>query len=178
MVPEEYEAAFRDRARYTNAQTSTAIEGNPLGSQRALQVLVNGPDESRPDEVEVANVEAAYQFMAVIAADATLHIDAGVIRSLNALVLRGLPDAAARNRGRYRTVGSQIVDADTRALRHTTPQPSWIPDLISGFVDDLNRWLKGDHPLVAAAKAHFAWCRSTRFRIEMGAPLTSSPALS
>ncbi len=154
MVPEGYEATFRDRARATNAQTSTAIEGNPLSSQRALQVLVNGPDESHPYEVEIANVEAAYQFVALIATDATLRIDEGVIRSLNFQVLRGLP-GAARNRGKYRAVGAQIVDADTRGIRYTAPPPTWLPELMAGFVDDLNRWLKEGHPLVAAAKAHF-----------------------
>lgn len=155
MVPEGYEQYFRDRARYVSAHTSTAIEGNPLDEQQSMLVLLFGADEDNPNEIEKANTDAAYETLAQIASDKTLRIDEGLIRAFNSMLLRGLPGRAAERRGMYRPGGSQIVDADTRAIRYNPPPPEWVPDLMKGFVESAARWREEDPPPVVAAKVHF-----------------------
>ena len=156
LVPDGYEEYFRERARFVSAHTSTAIEGNPLDERQAFQMLLRGIASDDPNEIEIANVERAYAVVAELAADPSLRIDQGLIRSLNSLVLRDLEDPAARQRGRYRRGPASVIDAATRAVRYDAPPPEWVPSLMEGFEEDLATWMDADNPLVTAAKAHFA----------------------
>jgi Fic family protein len=156
MVPQGYEEFFREEARYISAHTSTAIEGNPLGQQQAMLVLVEGADADDPNAVELVNLRDAYELMAQLTSDASLQIDEGIIRTINSMVLKGLPGSQARNRGKYRPGPSMIVDSATREPRYVAPQAELVPELMAGFVGDVMAWrseLPG--PLVAAL-AHFA----------------------
>ena len=156
LVPAGYEPYFRDRARFSSAHTSTAIEGHGLESQQALHVLVHGPDDDQPDEIATANTALAYELIRQLAPDASLVIDQGLIRTLNSILLRGLPGLAAERRGKYRPGGALIVDATTRQVRYKPPPPEWVPELMQHVVGGLSTWIEEDPPPVAAAKAHFA----------------------
>ncbi len=155
MIPEGYEALFQETARYTSVHTSTAIEGNPLGYQAALVVLVEGADPDQPVEVEKVNLEEAYELMGSLAEDKSIKIDQGIIRTINSIVLKGLPDTKARNRGKYRVGGSLIVDAGTGAIRYRPPPPQWVPELMDNFTLDMNRWINEYPGPIAAALGHF-----------------------
>ncbi|OGO50060.1 MAG: hypothetical protein A2148_06065 [Chloroflexi bacterium RBG_16_68_14] len=155
MVPQGFEGFFQQSARYTSVHTSTAIEGNTLDYDAAMVVLVEGADEDQPLEVEKVNLDEAYELMASLVEDKTTKIDQGIIRTMNSIVLKGLPDAKARNRGKFRVGPSLIVSASTGEVRYRPPPPQWVPDLMNNFVDDLNRWMRECPGPVAAALAHF-----------------------
>jgi Fic family protein len=155
LVPDGYEPYFQEQARYVSAHTSTAIEGNPLESDAAMRVLVEGADPDIPAEVEKVNLDEAYQLVAQLGSDASLRIDQGLIRALHSLTLKGLPDQSARNRGRYRAGQNLIVDSSTRAVRYIPPPPALVPDLMAGYAAQVNEWRERFPGPVAAAMAHF-----------------------
>ncbi|MDZ4278436.1 MAG: Fic family protein [Dehalococcoidia bacterium] len=155
MVPQGFERFFQESARYTSVHTSTAIEGNTLDYDAAMVVLVEGADEDQPLEVEKVNLDEAYELMASLVEDKTTKIDQGIIRTMNSIVLKGLPDAKARNRGKFRVGPSLIVSASTGEVRYRPPPPQWVPELMDNFVDDVNRWMRECPGPVAAALAHF-----------------------
>ncbi len=155
LIPKGYEPFFRQSARYESAHTSTAIEGNVLDRDAAMAVLREGADPDQPPELEIANLSEAYELMASLAEDKSTRIDQGIVRTMNSMVLKGLPGAAARNRGRYRVGPSLIVDASTRAVRYRPPQPQRVPELMAALADDINVWLDEEPGPVAAALAHF-----------------------
>lgn len=156
LVPRGFEGFFQDQARYLSAHTTAVIEGNPVAWERAVQLLLEGFESNRPEEIEVRNTEVAYELIGQLASDESLRIDQGLIRSLNSLVLRGLPGRAAQRRGQYRRGPATIVDEHSRTARYRAPPAEWVPQLMAGLEDDLQQWLARDHPVVAAAKAHFA----------------------
>lgn len=156
MVPEGYERYFQDKARFSSAHTSTAIEGNPTGEQQAMLVMVRGANLAEPDEVEMANAELAYQLLEQLASDRSLRIDQGLIRTFNSILLQNLQGRGAELRGKYRPGGSQVVDAVTREVRYNPPPPEWVPELMGNMEKDIERWRQEDPPPVVAAKVHFA----------------------
>lgn len=155
MIPAGYEPFFQEAARYTSVHTSTAIEGNTLDRESAMLVLVEGADPDQPLQVEKVNLDEAYELMASLAEDKSTKIDEGIIRTINSMVLKGLPDAGAKNRGKYRAGPSLIVDANTRQLRYRPPPPQWVPELMANLTTDINDWLHTHPGPVAAALAHF-----------------------
>lgn len=155
FVPKGFERFFQESARYTSVHTSTAIEGNTLDYGAAMVVLLEGADEDQPLEVEKVNLDEAYELMASLVEDKTTRIDQGIIRTMNSIVLKGLPGAGAKNRGKFRTGPSLIVSASTGEVRYRPPPPQWIPELMDGFVADVNRWMNDCPGPVAAALAHF-----------------------
>lgn len=155
LIPNEYESYFQDSARYLSAHTSTAIEGNPLGEEEAMEVLAEGPDPDSAMEVEKANLDEAYKLMLQLASDKATRVDEGITRTVNSMVLKGLPEAQTRNRGRYRPGPSLVVDAVTRAVRYRPPQPAWVPELMRGLVEDIDDWRQSMQGPLAAALTHF-----------------------
>lgn len=155
LIPYEFESFFQESAQYMSAHTSTAIEGNTLDDEKAMLVLVEGPDPNEPMEVEKVNLEEAYELMTLLAADKTTKIDEGIIRTVNSIVLKGLPDSQARNRGKYRVGSSLVVDAATREIRYRPPSAHWVPQLMHNFVADIDTWSRDYPGPVAAALAHF-----------------------
>ena len=156
FVPPGYEAYFRKRAQYRSVQTSTAIEGNQLDETRAMLVLVEDTQPASPDELEVKNLDEAYDLVRQIASDPSVRIDEGLVRTMNSVMLRNLPGAQAAARGRYRLGPSLIVNKQTRAVRYRPPPPEWVPDLMASFVLDIQRWMSDGVPgPVVAALAHF-----------------------
>lgn len=153
LVPPGYEAYFQEQARYLSAHTSTKIEGNPLTDEEATLVLVEGANLDKPDQVEKVNLEEAYELISQLALDKSTKVDEGLIRTLNSITLKHLPEA--RRRGAYRVGSNLIVDADTRALRYRPPPPQWVLELMKGLVEDIEKW-REEHPgPVTAALAHF-----------------------
>ncbi len=157
LVPPGYEAYFRKRAQYRSVQTSTAIEGNKLGEAQAMLVLVEDTQAASPDEIEVKNLDEAYDLIQQIATDPSVRIDEGLVRTMNSIMLRGLPTAEARSRGKYRVGPSLIINSQTRAVRYRPPQPEWVPALMENFVKDVQTWMREQtYPgPVIAALAHF-----------------------
>lgn len=157
LVPPGYEAYFRKRAQYRSVQTSTKIEGNKLGETQAMLVLVEDSQASSPDELEVKNLDEAYELIQQIATDPSVRIDEGLVRTMNSIMLRGLPSAEARTRGKYRAGPSLIVNSQTRAIRYRPPPPEWVPDLMENFIKDVQVWMRDrvyPGPIIAAL-AHF-----------------------
>lgn len=155
LIPMEYERYFQESSHYLSAHTSTAIEGNPLGEEEAMLVLVEGPDPDEPVQVEKVNLDEAYQLMTQLASDKATRIDEGIIRTVNSIVLKGLPDSQARNRGKFRPGPSLIVDAGTREVRYRPPPPGWVSELMRNLVMDIDTWRNELAGPLAAALAHF-----------------------
>jgi Fic family protein len=155
LIPKEYESYFQESAHYLSAHTSTAIEGNPLGDEEAMIVLVEGPDPNEPMQVEKANLDEAYQLMTQLASDKATRIDEGIIRTVNSIVLKGLPGSQALNRGKYRPGPSLIVDAEAREVRYRPPQSARVPELMRNLIEDVDIWRTELPGPVAAALVHF-----------------------
>ncbi len=155
LAPEGYESYFQEQARYISAHMSTAIEGNPLSEDQAMLVLVEGANEDDPASLEKVNLEEAYELMAGLTVDKSTKIDEGIIRTINSIALKGLPEHKAKNRGRYRGGQNLIVDAATREVRYRPPPPEQVSELMAKFVSDLNTWIRDESPPIAAALAHF-----------------------
>ncbi len=156
MVPPGYETYFQEQARYASAHTSTAIEGNPLDDEAAMRVLAEGATADTPAAIEKLNLDQAYELMSLLSEDKSTQVDEGTIRTMNSLILKGLPENEARNRGKYRPGQNQLVDSVTREVRYRPPPPEWVPELMIGFVKDVNRWMVECPGPVAAALTHFA----------------------
>lgn len=157
LIPTGFEPYFRERARYASAHTSARVEGNPLGDDEALLVLSGEAAPVRPEEREVTNLQEAYELMGQLAADATVRIDHGLLRTMNSVILKDLPAEESRHRGRYRSGPSLIVDADSREIRYRPPPPAWVPDLMDQLVAHIQRWSAEATypPPIIAALAHF-----------------------
>lgn len=157
LVPLGYEAYFRKRAQYRSVQTSTAIEGNKLGEAQAMLVLIEDTQAATPDELEIKNLDEAYELIQQLVSDPSVRIDEGLVRTMNSIMLKGLPSAEARSRGKYRVGPSLIVNSQTRAVRYRPPQPEWVPDLMENLVKDIQGWIREQtYPgPVIAALAHF-----------------------
>lgn len=157
LVPPGYEAYFRKRAQYRSVHTSTAIEGNKLDEAQAMLVMVEDTQATSPDELEVKNLDEAYELIQQIATDPSVRIDEGLVRTMNSIMLRGLPGAEARSRGKYRVGTSLIISSQTREVRYRPPQPEWVPSLMENFVKDIQGWMRDktySGPVIAAL-AHF-----------------------
>ncbi len=155
MIPEGYERYFQEQARYLSAHTSTAIEGNPIGQTRAMIVLIEGADPEQPNEVEKVNLEEAYELISWLSQDKTIKIDQGLLRTLNSMALKGLPDVQARRRGMYRLGPAVIVDSGSRQIRYRPPMAEELRDLMDGLIEEMERWTAEEEGPVAAALAHF-----------------------
>ena len=157
LIPGGFEPYFRERARYASAHTSARVEGNPLSDDEALLVLSGEVAPVRPEEREVTNLQDAYELMEQLAADATVRIDHGVLRTMNSLILKDLPAKVSRQRGRYRGGPSLIVDAESREIRYRPPPPAWVPALMDQLVANIKRWTAEESypPPIIAALAHF-----------------------
>ena len=156
LIPPGFEEIFRRRALYANAHSTVAIEGNPLSSEEALRVSVEGADPERPDEVEVANIESAYELIYQIGPDPSVAVDQGLIRTLHSIVLKGLPGREAASRGRYRVGAAGVVRAGSGELVYLPPPPERVSDLMRGVVEDVALWRERYPASVVAALAHFA----------------------
>ena len=156
LIPGGYEPYFRERARYLSTLASAKVEGNPLGYEEARVVLSGEADPVRPEERELTNLWGAYELMGQLAADPTAGIDQGLLRAMNSLILKGLPEAMSRRRGQYRTGPSLIEDPESREIRYRPPPPAWVPDLMDRLVAHIQQWSAKQTypPPVIAALAH------------------------
>ena len=157
LIPGGFEPYFRERARYVSAHTSAQVEGNPLSDDEALLVLSGEAEPVRPEERQVKNLQEAYELMEHLAADATTRIDHGLLRTMNSMILKYLPEKESRRCGQYRTGPSLIVDAESRETRYRPPPPAWVPALMDQLVAHIQRWTAEATypPPIIAALAHF-----------------------
>ena len=153
-VPLNYVEYFRETAQYRSITLSDGLEDDPLGEAEALHVLVEGANESEPAEARLKNLQEAYRLVRTLAPDPSVRVDVGLLRALNALIMRGLgaPDPG----GRYRSGTTAIVDARTGEIRYRPPKPEQLPSLMDALVEDLNQWMSEGVPgPIVAALAHF-----------------------
>jgi len=155
LIPKEFESPFQESAHYLSAHTSTAIEGNPIGKEEAMHILVEGSNPNKPNQLEKVNLDEAYELMFLIASDKTTKIDEGIIRTINSMVLKGLPDSQARARGKYRKEPTLIIDSVSRKTRYIPPKAVWVPELMKNFVVDIDKWITEFPGPITAALAHF-----------------------
>ncbi|MFN0071745.1 MAG: Fic family protein [Chloroflexota bacterium] len=122
-----------------------------------MLVLVDEVAATSTDELEVKNLDEAYELIQQIVSDPSVRIDEGLVRTMNSIILKGLPTAEARDRGKYRVGTSLIVNAQTRSVRYRPPPPEWVPVLMANFVKEVQRWISETiYPgPVIAALAHF-----------------------
>ncbi|MGE0230055.1 MAG: Fic family protein [Dehalococcoidia bacterium] len=155
LIPPGFEEAFRQRAIYANAHSTVAIEGNPISREDALRVSVEGADNSNPDEVEIENIETAYDLIHQLSGDATVAIDQGLIRTLNSIILRNIEGAEAEARGRYRTRENAVVAEGSHRVLYRPPAPSLVSPLMDALEGNIKEWRERYPPAIAAALAHF-----------------------
>jgi Fic family protein len=157
MMPPGWETYFQCRATYRSVHTSTAIEGNQLGLEEATFVMVDEPHVLSPDQLEVKNLEYAYDLVHQVASDKSVRVDEGLVRTMNSMMQKDLPSVAARSRGKYRVGTTLIVNEKTREIRYRPPAAERVPELMAQLVKDLQDWIEHDtHPgPVIAALAHF-----------------------
>ena len=152
-VPAGYEPYFQEQARFLSAHTTVSIEGNRLNYQSVQVALLE--ETTDPNRREAKNAVEAYEFAGDLAADPSLRIDAGLIRTFNSFLLKGLPGRVGNERGRYRLGGAMIQDSVTRNINYTAPPSQWVAELMSSLEARIGDWMQDGPPEVAAAKAHF-----------------------
>ncbi|MCY3570537.1 MAG: Fic family protein [Chloroflexi bacterium] len=154
LIPRDSEHYFLEEARFWAAHSSASIDGGGLGERDARRVLLQA-DSHYPKELETKNCLEAYSFIEHLANEPALKVDEGLIRVLNAILLRELEGEDAAHRGMYRTSGRIFQDPSTRAVLYSAPPPRQLPDLMEGFLAMLGQLLAEDHPFKAAAAAHY-----------------------
>lgn len=155
LVPEGYESYFQDQARYTSAHASTAIEGNPMTLDETMKILATDDHPESADAQEKVNLDEAYELIAQLAADTSTRIDHGLIRTLNSIIQKSLPDPKARARGKYRLGQSFIIDKATREIKYRPPAGESVPELMDGYVANVAEWIDRYPGPIAASLAHF-----------------------
>ena len=153
LVPQGYEPYFQDQARFLSAHTTVSIEGNRLDYQSVQVALLE--ESTDPNRREAKNAVEAYEFAGDLAMDPSLRIDAGLIRTFNSFLLKGLPGREGTERGRYRLGGAMIRDSVTLDINYVAPPSQWVSDLMHSLEAEITRWMHVDPPEIAAAKAHF-----------------------
>ncbi len=154
IVPRGFTFYFRNEARFWAAHSSASIDGGGLAERQARLVMIQGHDDY-PMALETENCLEAYEFVEHLAKEPTLKIDEGLVRVLNAILLRRLPGGGESQRGMYRKEGRVFQDPATRSVRYSAPPPRHVPALMESFIDFLNQTLSEDGPFYAAVVAHY-----------------------
>ncbi len=152
--PEGIEAVFQSGAQYRSSHTSSVIEGNQLGFEEALSFMSGDAIAAEGDEVQVRQLNEAYEHAYRVAADRPFSFDEGLIKALHSVILKDAGDAAERTRGAYRNKG--VVVSAGLTVTYVAPPAERVRDLMAGFSADLNRWIADEPGPVGAALAHFA----------------------
>lgn len=158
LIPEGLETIFALTARHYSARGSTAIEGNRVDEATAQAILVGDELPRTEDEIEIANINEAYEHAYQFTSDRNARIDEGTIRALNSVLQKGSSKLGARSRGAYRPVtGTEVTirDAATREVVYFPPPADDVSELMRGYVEDVARWVEEEPGPVAAALAHF-----------------------
>lgn len=129
--------------------TSNALEGNTLTRQETAVVVERGltvSGKSLVEHLEATNHARALQKIRQLARAKTKDLTEQTVLDIHDTILRGIDDSHA---GRYRSVrvrisGSMVV----------LPNPLKVPDLMSGFIEEITSSRK-QHPVELAAEAHY-----------------------
>lgn len=153
--PQGLEAAFQSGAQYRSSHTSSVIEGNQLAFESALPFIAGDAVASAADEVQVQQLNEAYEHAYRVVTGVPFTFDEGLLKALHSVILKGAGDAAERTRGAYR---NKAIGIRTPAgITYIGPPEDSIRDLMAGYVEDLNRWTAEEPGPIAAALAHFAF---------------------
>lgn len=153
-VPAGFEELFVEQARYLKAQASTAIEGIEFGEEENRRILAER-DAAGPDQRELLNLADIYERLGQLTSDPAFEIDAGIIRTINSELLRGVERPGAEHRGRWRVRRGAIQDKSTLAITYVPPAPEHVDELMRGFIQSVQGWTRDLPAAVAAALAHF-----------------------
>lgn len=126
---------------------STGIEGNRLSLQETEAVLLDGMEiggKPLADQLEVKDLEAAYNFLLELSSSATpiREVD---IRELHRLVVRNQAEARP---GSYRQIGVVISGSE-----HRPPPPVSVPAMMQGVIDWTNEPVAVS-PILGATYVH------------------------
>ena len=153
--PQGLEAAFQSGAQYRTSHTSSVIEGNQLSFEEAVPFMAGEAIATAADEVQVRQLNEAYEHAYRVVADRPFSFDEGFIRALHSVILKDAGDAAEQTRGVYRN--KPIGIRGPAGIMYIAPPEGAVHELMAGFVDDLNRWVADEPGPIAAALAHFAF---------------------
>lgn len=151
-----FEEYFRRHARTRSAHGSVSIEGNPLDLE-AVQLAVLESAAHDAARLEARNAYRAHRLIQELAEDPSLEIDHGLLRSLNAILLDGLPGRGAEQAGRFRRGGAMIMNTATRQFVYTGPPATWVAGLMSGLIEQIGQWMHDEPAETASAMAHFGF---------------------
>jgi Fic family protein len=136
LVPPGREMYYREVARY-----------------RAVMSLVTGEPETSTGDHHRGSAEDAYALLGAISSDASIRIENGLLRWMNAVLLRGLREHPRG--GQFRTEARIITLEHTREAHYRPARPEHVPALMERFVEDLQGWVDDGLPgPVVAALAH------------------------
>ena len=128
---------------------SNAIEGNTLSLAETKAVLLDGVTVSgHPlrEHLEAVNHREAWRLMRRLSAGAAPLSETDVL-SIHRVILTGIQteDAGVYRRDRVRVVGSSRI----------FPNPLKVPELMGGYVRQLEEQASVLHPVTATARAHY-----------------------
>lgn len=129
--------------------SSNALEGNSLTLTETKVLLEDGitvGGKPIKDFYEATGHAKAYDFMLSAARSDGFVFTEDVIKKLHHLFYSGVDEEQA---GRYR--GHQVFITGTE---YVPPAPNEVPELMGGFVSDLNEKKDSLHPVLFAAFAH------------------------
>ncbi len=140
-------AQLRAHWEVVHTYNSNAIEGNTLTLGETKAVLIDGITISgKPlrEILEATNHREAMRLLYRLAESKAPMTEAEIL-DLHRLILTGIQ---AEDAGRYRRVPVRVAGS-----QHVFPNPAKVPSLMAEFVSAVAAW--GDHPVLAAARAHF-----------------------
>lgn len=127
--------------------SSNALEGNSLNETETKIVLEDGMTiGGKPlrDHFEAIGHAEAYEH--VLSLTSNRNITENDIKTLHHMFYHRIdPDEA----GEYRNIKAFISGS-----KYPLPAPEGISNLMEKYTGNLKNWLKEDHPVIAAAKAH------------------------
>ena len=155
----------KQRAVWTH--TSNAIEGNTLTLGETIYLIEEGiaqGDKPFKDYVESKNHATAIDFLYENILKHDREINAGLIKEINALLLRGITHTPAVNQfgekvnkpatsGEFKILPNHVLLPDGSLHRYVEPLQ------VPAQIDFLCRWIKenekGVHPVICSAVAHY-----------------------
>lgn len=144
---------LRRTALIDTVHYSTKIEGNLLTREDVERILDgHRAAGSQKDKQELFNLQKAMEFVDEIASNESIRPDEEIIKQINALILRDIPDA--KTPGAYRTGHNYIQDNRTGEIIFIPPIPWDVPNLVREFSTWLIQSSTGLSPILQAGVAH------------------------
>ncbi len=174
LIPGGLESHFARQARIFSTRGSTAIEGNEVEGEHAASIVEGALPPTDQQQLEIFNLAQAYDLAYQLTDDRSMVVDGGSVRSLNSVLQKGATEAGAATRGTYRRPGGPEVTIRAGrgrgAILYQPPRADGVAELMSGYVEDVERWREQEPGPVAAALTHFAFVSIHPFENGNGRP--------